>query len=67
MVALQDLRQKTVDLISEFSNRIKEDTKICAECTIEKENSLLQWAESNGVKSKLRIACKFLVSQNVFQ
>ncbi|XP_019182205.1 PREDICTED: uncharacterized protein LOC109177335 [Ipomoea nil] len=56
VVALQDLRQKTVDLISEFSNRIKEDTKICAECTIEKENSLLQWAESNGVKSKLRIA-----------
>nr|GMD81981.1 N-lysine methyltransferase SETD6 isoform X2 [Ipomoea batatas] len=53
---LVDLRQKTVDFISEFSNRIKEDTKICAECTIEKENSLLQWAESNGVKSKLRIA-----------
>ncbi|VFQ64053.1 unnamed protein product [Cuscuta campestris] len=46
-VALLDLRQATVDLLCEFSIKIREDTRICAEKRIEKENSLLQWGESN--------------------
>ncbi|CAH9133053.1 unnamed protein product [Cuscuta epithymum] len=54
---LQELRKATVDVISECSNRIREDTKICSGCRIERENSLLQWGERNGVMSNLRIAC----------
>ncbi|KAK9078877.1 hypothetical protein SSX86_002935 [Deinandra increscens subsp. villosa] len=54
--ALHDLRNATLDLIHKFGDNIKEDVKIIASRKLDKENCLLQWGESNGVKSRLSIA-----------
>ncbi|KAI3775319.1 hypothetical protein L1987_49890 [Smallanthus sonchifolius] len=53
---LQDLRNATLDLIYKFGNNIKEDVKILVNRNLDKEKCLLQWGESNGVKSRLAIA-----------
>lgn len=56
----QDLRIATLDLIHKFGNtKLKEDVKVLSSPNLEKEKCLLQWGESNGVKSRLAIACKF--------
>ncbi|XP_023746819.1 uncharacterized protein LOC111894962 [Lactuca sativa] len=52
----QDLMNATLNKIHEFSNNIIEDTKILSKWNLHKEKCLLQWGESNGVKSKLDIA-----------
>ncbi|KAM7472794.1 hypothetical protein LguiA_010977 [Lonicera macranthoides] len=49
------LRNATLDIIQEFGNQIKEDTKIVANCSSDMENRLLHWGESNGVVTKLDI------------
>ncbi|XP_076913075.1 uncharacterized protein LOC143571569 isoform X2 [Bidens hawaiensis] len=52
----QDLKNVTLDLIHKFENNIKEDIKVLANRNLDNEKCLLQWGESNGVKSKLDIA-----------
>ncbi|KAI3803128.1 hypothetical protein L1987_31277 [Smallanthus sonchifolius] len=52
----QDLRNATLDLIHNIGNSIKEDVKTLATRNLDKEKCLLQWGESNGVKSRLAIA-----------
>ncbi|CAH1426704.1 unnamed protein product [Lactuca virosa] len=52
----QDLMNATLNKIHEFSNNIIEDTKILSKWNLHKEKCLIQWGESNGVKSKLDIA-----------
>lgn len=57
---LQDLRNITLDKFHELGNKIREETKIVGNCCYDRETSLLQWGESEGVKTKLEIACKSL-------
>ncbi|KAF5787564.1 putative [Fructose-bisphosphate aldolase]-lysine N-methyltransferase [Helianthus annuus] len=52
----QDLRTATLDLIHKFGDNIKEDVKLLASQNLDKEKHLLQWGESNGIKSRLNIA-----------
>ncbi|XP_076892644.1 uncharacterized protein LOC143544414 [Bidens hawaiensis] len=52
----QDLKNATLDLIHKFEKNIKEDVKILANRNLDKEKLLLQWGESNGIKSKIDIA-----------
>ncbi|GAB4838233.1 hypothetical protein Ancab_027764 [Ancistrocladus abbreviatus] len=52
---LRDLRAATVSKIGELGEKDKAETRIL-ENSCDKEKHLLQWAENNGVKSKLQIA-----------
>lgn len=53
---LQDLRNITLDKFHELGNKIRKETKIVGNCRYDRETSLLQWGESEGVKTKLDIA-----------
>lgn len=55
----QELQAAIILKIQEFGNQIKEVARIDKNYTCEKEKCLVQWGESNGVKTKLEIACKF--------
>lgn len=53
---LQDLRTATIAMIHEFGNKIKEETRVLTNRSSDREKCLLQWGESNGVRTKLEIA-----------
>lgn len=53
---LQDLRDMTLDKINALGNNIREDTIIVENVSCDRETCLLQWGESEGVKTKLDIA-----------
>lgn len=55
---LEDLRNATVDMLREFGNEKKVESKIIKNCSCDKEQTLLQWGETNGLRTKLQIACK---------
>lgn len=59
MNAWQELRGAIILKIQEFGDQIKEVARIDKSYTCEKEKCLVQWGESNGIKTKLEIACKF--------
>ncbi|KAL9442416.1 hypothetical protein AB3S75_020842 [Citrus x aurantiifolia] len=52
----QGLQAAIILKIQEFGNQIKEVARIDKNYTCEKEKCLVQWGESNGVKTKLEIA-----------
>ncbi|KAL9445327.1 hypothetical protein AB3S75_018338 [Citrus x aurantiifolia] len=52
----QGLQAAIILKIQEFGNQIKEGARIDKNYTCEKEKCLVQWGESNGVKTKLEIA-----------
>ncbi|GMH03984.1 hypothetical protein Nepgr_005823 [Nepenthes gracilis] len=52
---LQDLRSAAVQKVCDFGEKYKFETRT-VENVCDKEKLLLQWAQSNGVKSRLRIA-----------
>ncbi|KAL4576307.1 hypothetical protein LXL04_012399 [Taraxacum kok-saghyz] len=52
----QDLTNATLNMIHEFSNNVIDDTKIIASWNLDREKHLLQWGESNGVKTRVDIA-----------
>ena len=56
----QDLRKATVDMICEFGDKFKEETRVVANSSSDREKCLSQWGESNGARTKLEIACKYL-------
>uniref|UniRef100_A0A5B6YT39 Putative SET domain-containing protein n=1 Tax=Davidia involucrata TaxID=16924 RepID=A0A5B6YT39_DAVIN len=53
---LQDLQKATLDMICEFGDKIREETRIVANSSCNREKCLLQWGESSGVRTKLEIA-----------
>lgn len=55
---LQDLRNMILDKIQELGSKIREDSVIVGNYSCERETSLLRWGESEGVKTKLEVACK---------
>ena len=57
---LQELRNATVDMIDNCSDKNSMESVIVEDQCCDKENSLLQWGEENGMRSTLRIACKYL-------
>lgn len=58
---LQDLRNMTLEKINALGNTIKDDTKIVGNFRCDRESRLVHWGEGEGVKTKLEIACKFVV------
>ncbi|XP_057969217.1 uncharacterized protein LOC131158391 isoform X2 [Malania oleifera] len=54
--ALQDLRDETLKGIRDFGEKYRVESRIVENCSCEKEMSLLEWGESNGVRSKLQIS-----------
>lgn len=56
---LQGLRQTMLDLISDFGdkNSVKGVVEIDHNC--DQEEHMIEWGKSNGVKTQLKIACKF--------
>jgi hypothetical protein len=64
---LQGLRQTIFDLISGFGdqNNLKGVLEKYHSC--EKEEHLIEWGKSHGVKTQLKIACKVHLILYVFQ
>ena len=58
---LQDLRNAIVNRIHELGAEDKVENKIDINYKCDKEKCLVQWAESNGAKTRLQIACKFKI------
>ncbi|XWS28089.1 hypothetical protein CRYUN_Cryun25bG0035700 [Craigia yunnanensis] len=54
--SLQDLHNAIVNRIHEFGAKDKVENKIDINYKCDKEKCLVQWAENNGVKTRLRIA-----------
>lgn len=59
---LQELRKAAIHMIHEYGDVYSTDAKTL-EDSCGKENRLLQWGESNGVRTSLEIACKSSPSQ----
>lgn len=59
---LQELRKAVIDMIHEYGDVYSMDAKTLGDCCV-KENCLLHWGESNGVRTSLQIACKYSQSQ----
>lgn len=57
---LQEIHNATVNMIHELGNMFGEETKLVRDSSCEKEKCLLQWSKSNGLSTKLEIACKVL-------
>lgn len=57
---LQELRNATVNLMHDFGKKVGEETRVVPGSNCEKENALLQWGKSNGISTKLEIACEYL-------
>ncbi|KAE8687175.1 hypothetical protein F3Y22_tig00111022pilonHSYRG00184 [Hibiscus syriacus] len=53
--ALQDLRDAIISRIHELGTEDKVENKIDINYKCDKENSLIQWAENNGAKTRLQI------------
>ncbi|KAL1563562.1 [histone H3]-lysine(4) N-trimethyltransferase [Salvia divinorum] len=51
------LQEETVNRIHEVGNKFREETRVVGDSSVEKENSLLDWAVKNGMKTRLHIAC----------
>lgn len=58
---LQALHDATVNLIHDFGKKFGEETRVFTDSSCEKEKALLQWGKSNGIDTKLEIACKSLI------
>lgn len=56
---LQGLRQMVLDLISDFWEQKNTKEGIEKHRICEKEEHLIEWGKSHGVKAQLKIACKF--------
>ncbi|GAV59585.1 SET domain-containing protein, partial [Cephalotus follicularis] len=56
IVFLRDLRYAVVDRIHEFGGKNKVVTKLDEKYNCDKEKCLVEWGESNGVRTKLQIA-----------
>ncbi|XP_021276390.1 uncharacterized protein LOC110410829 isoform X3 [Herrania umbratica] len=54
--ALQDLQDAIVKRIHEFGAKYKVENKIDKSYNCDKEKRLVEWAENNGVKTRLQIA-----------
>ncbi|XP_022153388.1 uncharacterized protein LOC111020893 isoform X2 [Momordica charantia] len=52
---LQELRKAVIDMIHEYGDVYSMDAKTLGDCCV-KENCLLHWGESNGVRTSLQIA-----------
>lgn len=59
--ALHDLQDAIVNRIHEFGAKYKVENKIDKSYKCDKEKCLVEWAENNGVKTRLQIACKFKI------
>lgn len=58
MDVFEELRHATLEKIRIFGDKSRLKTQIVEDLSIEKEECILQWGERNGVRTKLKIACK---------
>ena len=56
---LQGLRQTILDLISDFGDKNSVKGVVEKNHSCDQEERLLEWGESNGLMTQLKIACKF--------
>jgi len=56
---LQELRQTILDLISDFGDKNSVKGVVEKDHSCDQEERLIEWGESNGVKTQLKIACMF--------
>src|ERR1044072_2797588 len=56
---LQGLRQTVLDLISNFGEKNSVKGVVENDRNCDQEERLIEWGESNGVRTQLKIACKF--------
>lgn len=64
---LQGLRQTILDLISDFGDKNSVKGIVGKDHSCDQEEHLMEWGESNGAMTRLKIACKFTVTFFVFQ
>lgn len=57
----QKLQEEIVNRIHEVGNQFREETRIVEDSSIDKEKVLVDWAVKNGIKSKLHIACEYIL------
>lgn len=56
---LHGLRQIVLDLISDLGDKNSVKAVVEKDHSCEQEECLIKWGESNGVRTQLKIACKF--------
>ena len=56
---MQGLRQTILDLISDFGDKNSVKGVVEKNHSCDQEERLLEWGESNGLMTQLKIACKF--------
>lgn len=56
---LQGLRQTVLDLITDLGDKNSVKGVVEKDHSCDQEERLIEWGESNGVKTQLKIACKF--------
>lgn len=55
---LQELREAIVQMIRDFGDKHIVKTTIVESNSLAKEESLLQWGEDHGIRTRLQIVCK---------
>lgn len=56
------LQEEIVNRINEVGKRFREETRIVEDSSIDKEKCLVDWAVKNGLRSKLHIACEYILT-----
>lgn len=63
---LQGLRETILDLISDFGDQNNVKGVIEKYHSCDQEECLVEWGKSHGVKTQLKIACKFHCDYVIF-